>query len=125
MYERDPSIHATRDPRAWAPMLARYRKPSGAQHSRTRDHGRATRDLMVAPSTSAKATASLQPLPRSMAAPKIRTGDDPSDKALANSAKRVGGKTAALNRPCSEGLLAAAGVARMTGLRSTCRIGGL
>ena len=28
MPERYPSIHATRDPRAWAPILARYREPS-------------------------------------------------------------------------------------------------
>ena len=31
MHERDPSIHATRDPRAWAPILARYREPNCAR----------------------------------------------------------------------------------------------
>ena len=31
MYERYPSIHATRDPRAWAPILARYREPNCAR----------------------------------------------------------------------------------------------
>ena len=40
MHERDPSIHATLDPRAWPPILARYREPNCAQHNRTRDHGR-------------------------------------------------------------------------------------
>ena len=31
MHERDPSIHATRDPRAWAPILACYREPNCAR----------------------------------------------------------------------------------------------
>ena len=31
MPERYPSIHATRDPRAWAPILARYREPNCAR----------------------------------------------------------------------------------------------
>jgi acyl-lipid omega-6 desaturase (Delta-12 desaturase) len=31
MHERDLNIRATRDPRAWAPLLARYREPSGAR----------------------------------------------------------------------------------------------
>ena len=31
MHERYPSSSATRDPRAWARMLARYREPSGAR----------------------------------------------------------------------------------------------
>jgi acyl-lipid omega-6 desaturase (Delta-12 desaturase) len=31
MHERDPSIPTTRDPPAWAPMLARYREPSCAR----------------------------------------------------------------------------------------------
>src|SRR6202167_5813001 len=31
MYERYPSIPATRDPRAWAPILARYREPNCAR----------------------------------------------------------------------------------------------
>jgi omega-6 fatty acid desaturase (delta-12 desaturase) len=31
MHERRPNIHATRDPRAWAPLLARYREPSVAR----------------------------------------------------------------------------------------------
>jgi hypothetical protein len=46
MHEQDPAIRAVRDPRAWAPMLARYRSELHAQHNRTRDHGRAPRDLM-------------------------------------------------------------------------------
>ena len=29
--ERDPVFHATRDPRAWAPILARYREPNCAR----------------------------------------------------------------------------------------------
>lgn len=35
MHERDPSIHATLDPRAWPPILARYRDaaaPDVAKH---------------------------------------------------------------------------------------------
>jgi len=28
MHKRKPNIHATRDPRAWALMLARYREPT-------------------------------------------------------------------------------------------------
>ena len=31
MHERKPNIYATRDPRAWALMLARYREASGAR----------------------------------------------------------------------------------------------
>jgi fatty acid desaturase len=31
MHERDPSIHATLDPRAWPPILARYREPNSAR----------------------------------------------------------------------------------------------
>ena len=31
MRERDPSIHATRDPQAWAPILGRYREPNCAR----------------------------------------------------------------------------------------------
>jgi acyl-lipid omega-6 desaturase (Delta-12 desaturase) len=31
MHERYPSIDATRDPRAWAPILARYREPNCAR----------------------------------------------------------------------------------------------
>jgi len=31
MHERDPGIHATLDPRAWPPILARYREPKCAR----------------------------------------------------------------------------------------------
>ena len=31
MHERDPGIHATLDPRAWPPILARYREPNSAR----------------------------------------------------------------------------------------------
>jgi acyl-lipid omega-6 desaturase (Delta-12 desaturase) len=31
MHERDPSIHATCDARAWAPILASYREPNCAR----------------------------------------------------------------------------------------------
>jgi hypothetical protein len=31
MRERDPSIHATRDPQAWTPILGRYREPNCAR----------------------------------------------------------------------------------------------
>ena len=31
MHERDPSIHATLDPRAWPTILARYREPNSAR----------------------------------------------------------------------------------------------
>ena len=31
MHERDPGIHATLDPRAWLPILARYREPNSAR----------------------------------------------------------------------------------------------
>jgi acyl-lipid omega-6 desaturase (Delta-12 desaturase) len=31
MHERDPGIHATIDPRAWPPILARYREPNSAR----------------------------------------------------------------------------------------------
>ncbi len=31
MHEREPNIHTTRGSRAWAPLLARYREPSGAR----------------------------------------------------------------------------------------------
>jgi hypothetical protein len=31
MHERDPSIRATRGPRAWAPILACYREPNCAR----------------------------------------------------------------------------------------------
>jgi len=31
MHERDPGIHATLDPWAWLPILARYREPNSAR----------------------------------------------------------------------------------------------